>query len=62
MIVASHDDPYASFGYTRRLAERWRSRLIDAGDRGHINLASALGDWTEGRRLLDESVAAVEED
>ena len=62
VLVASHDDPYASFGYSRRLAEHWGARLVDAGDRGHINLKSELGDWDEGRRLLEELVAAIEED
>ena len=61
VIVASHDDPYASFGYSRRLAEHWSARLVDAGDCGHINLMSELGDWPDGRRLLQELLASIEE-
>lgn len=60
-MVASHDDPYASFGYARRLAEHWGSRLADVGDCGHINLLSALGDWPEGRALLDELITGLED-
>lgn len=60
-VVASHDDPYASFGYARRLAAHWGARLVDVGDCGHINLKSDIGDWDGGRRLLEELIAGLEE-
>jgi predicted alpha/beta hydrolase family esterase len=54
VLVASDDDPYASIEFARRLAEHWKARLAGVGPRGHINLASGLGRWPEGRALLTE--------
>lgn len=51
-VVASHDDPYASFEFAARCARSWRAALIDAGSCGHINADSGLGDWPEGRAQL----------
>ncbi|HNN16403.1 MAG TPA: alpha/beta hydrolase, partial [Giesbergeria sp.] len=33
-------------------ASDWGARFIDAGERGHINAESGLGDWAEGMELL----------
>jgi hypothetical protein len=52
LLVASHDDPYASFAFAERCASDWRSTLRDIGRAGHINAESGLGDWPEGRALL----------
>jgi predicted alpha/beta hydrolase family esterase len=52
VLIASRNDPYGSFDYVARRAEQWRAGLIDVGERGHINDASGLGEWLEGRRLL----------
>ena len=54
IMVASHNDPYASIDYSRRLAELWRVKLVDVGNKGHINADSNLDDWSEGWRLLQE--------
>jgi uncharacterized protein len=51
-VVASEDDPYATLEYCERLAKHWSAELVNVGRRGHINTASRLGDWPEGRRLL----------
>ncbi|MDB5699911.1 MAG: alpha/beta hydrolase [Sphingomonadales bacterium] len=53
IVVASHDDPYASFGQVSALARDWGAALVDAGAVGHINAASGLGAWNEGLVLLD---------
>ena len=53
VVVASRDDPYAGFEQTRRTAELWGATFVDAGALGHINARSDLGNWPEGRRLLD---------
>ena len=53
LIVASRNDPYGSFAFSERLAGHWGSGLVDAGEKGHLNLASGLGAWDEGRRLRD---------
>ena len=52
ILVASHDDPYIGFRTARRLARTWGSRFADAGQVGHINADSDLGDWPFGQFLL----------
>jgi predicted alpha/beta hydrolase family esterase len=52
IVVASTDDPYGDFEFSRRCANRWGSELISIGAAGHINAASDLGGWSEGHRLL----------
>lgn len=51
-LVASRTDPYANFDFASRCAEAWGSALTDAGDVGHINAESGLGDWPAGQALL----------
>jgi hypothetical protein len=54
IVVASRNDPYASFERSAELARDWGSRLEDAGPVGHINSDSHLGDWPWGQVLLRE--------
>lgn len=54
IIVASTDDPYGSMDHAHGCARTWGSKLVDVGALGHINTASAVGDWPEGLRLLEE--------
>ncbi|MBV9842506.1 MAG: alpha/beta hydrolase [Sphingomonadaceae bacterium] len=56
MLVASRDDRYACFESAAALAARWNCTLIDAGARGHLNAESDIGDWPEGRALVDQLV------
>jgi predicted alpha/beta hydrolase family esterase len=56
-VVASRNDPYVELERARHFAERWGATFVDLGEVGHINAASNLGDWPEGRRLLDELCA-----
>jgi len=58
VLVASHDDPYGSFAFASRLAADWGSALVDAGCCGHINAASALGDWPFGQECLRRLLAS----
>lgn len=53
ILVASQDDPYASFGHSRKMARLWGSRLVDAGWIGHINADSGIGNWPFGLHLLN---------
>ncbi len=53
LIVASEDDPYGSPTYSRSRANAWGSGFVIAGRLGHINGASALGDWPLGRMLFE---------
>jgi hypothetical protein len=41
-------------GQARYLARAWGSRFADAGEAGHINAQSDLGEWTFGRLLLNQ--------
>lgn len=54
VVVASEDDPYATFGHSAEVAAALGAELVGVGSRGHINAASGLGDWSEGRTLLRE--------
>lgn len=54
ILVASNDDPYASPGFSRELASAWESRLVTLVGAGHVNGASGLGAWPEGKVLLHE--------
>jgi predicted alpha/beta hydrolase family esterase len=59
LVVASSDDPYAGIDFARSCALDWGSRLAEVGARGHINSASGVGDWPEGRALLAALVPAT---
>lgn len=52
LVVASSDDPYADLAYAQNLAADWRAGFVEAGALGHINAASGVGDWKQGRNLL----------
>jgi hypothetical protein len=59
MVVASTTDPYASVASARAAAAAWGAELVDVGARGHINLASNLGAWEEGRAHFERFVAGL---
>jgi hypothetical protein len=50
---------YASLAYTRKRASEWQASLIVAGALGHINSASGLGDWPQGRAHLEACCAGL---
>ena len=52
IVVASTNDPYAAIENSARLAAYWGSKFVCAGDKGHINAQSGLGDWKEGLSML----------
>jgi len=52
LLVASRNDPFASFETSRRIAAMWGSSFVDAGAVGHLNVPSGVGEWPEGVRLL----------
>jgi predicted alpha/beta hydrolase family esterase len=52
VLVASRNDPYCRFERAQHLAQGWGARLVDAGNAGHINGQSGLGDWPEGHAHL----------
>ncbi len=50
--MLSSDDPYSSIEKAEFLANKWGSKVVHVGDKGHINLVSNLGYWEEGREVL----------
>lgn len=59
VVVASDNDPYSGPVYSAAIAQAWGSRFISIGAHGHINAASGLGDWPQGRALLQELLQEV---
>jgi uncharacterized protein len=50
--VISSDDPFCGVTSGLQLCQAWGTQCVNIGSRGHINAASDLGDWPEGRRML----------
>ena len=50
--VVSSDDPFGSQAAGLAMAASWGAHTVRLGRLGHINAASGLGDWPEGRDLL----------
>lgn len=59
IVVASRDDPYASFRRSREMAAGWSARFHDAGKAGHMNADSGIGSWEEGQGLVAELIAGA---
>ncbi len=53
MVVISSDDPFCSPERASQMAADWGASVVMAGPRGHLNAESGLGDWPEGRELLN---------
>jgi predicted alpha/beta hydrolase family esterase len=54
VLVASQNDPYCSLQRARSFALAWGSEFLDYGNTGHINAESGIGDWPQGRALLNK--------
>jgi predicted alpha/beta hydrolase family esterase len=54
IVVASDDDAYVPRERAEAFARAWGSRFVGLTGIGHINSDSDLGDWPEGRALLDD--------
>jgi uncharacterized protein len=52
MLIASENDPCMAFQRARLFALRWNSQFVNAGQAGHINVASGHGPWPGGMTLL----------
>ena len=52
LAVISSDDPYCTTSRAAQIVRDWGSESFDIGPRGHINGDSGLGDWPQGRQLL----------
>jgi uncharacterized protein len=52
LLAISSDDPYCAPERAEQMAHDWGSAAFDLGTCGHVNGASGLGDWPQGRALL----------
>jgi uncharacterized protein len=57
ICVISSNDPFCELGSGQAMACAWGSKLVELGDRGHINADSGLLDWPQGQALLAELAA-----
>lgn len=61
VVVSSDNDPHASMAATQDMVQAWGSRHHSLSGLGHLNAASGLGDWPQGRDILNELLNSVEE-
>lgn len=59
LIIASSNDPYGGVDYARRKADNWGAGFVIAGAFGHMNGASGLAEWPQGRMLLEAFSAGL---
>ena len=52
VLVASRSDPFAPYEESEEISYAWGSRLLDAGEAGHLNTDSGHGPWPEGLMSL----------
>lgn len=59
VVVASRNDPFDRHLRARNHAQAWGADFRDAGDLGHINLASGHGPWPQGWAWFEEFLATL---
>ncbi len=59
LVIASANDPYGTIEYARERASEWGSGIVEVGELGHLNEASGLEDWPQGKALLTAFVAGI---
>ncbi|CAI2767237.1 RBBP9/YdeN family alpha/beta hydrolase [Flavobacterium collinsii] len=59
VVVASENDPYATFERKKYFAEMWGSDLVNVGQKGHINSDSDLKYWEEGQLILEQLIEKI---
>ena len=52
IVFASSNDPFCDLAEARRFAAGWGAKLVETGERGHINAESGLGDWPQAHAEL----------
>ncbi|MBC7608202.1 MAG: serine hydrolase family protein [Polaromonas sp.] len=57
MVFASSNDPFCDPSRARQFADAWGADFVDAGECGHINSESGLGDWPEAHAVLQRLMA-----
>ncbi len=59
LVVASRTDPFDRHLRTKAYAEAWGAGFCDAGELGHINLASGQGPWGQGWGWFEEFLGRI---
>ncbi len=59
LMLVSQDDPYASVERSCFFASALGSELISVDKKGHINSASGLGDWPDGKQYLQAFIDSL---
>jgi predicted alpha/beta hydrolase family esterase len=54
IVVASTNDPRVELERARFFAASWGSRFVAVTGLGHMNENSGLGEWAQGKELLEE--------
>lgn len=60
IVIASQNDPLASFAAVAEMAKNWGSQLLDLGEVGHMNPASGFGPWPQAEQLIQQLDLAVD--
>lgn len=60
LAVTSTNDPYDPYGRGRAWAEAKGASICPVGPLGHLNVASGVGDWPEGRVIVAEFIERLE--
>ncbi len=61
IVVASENDPYASFERKQYFAQMWGSDFVNVGQKGHINSDSDLQYWEDGQLILQNLISMIKE-
>lgn len=57
LVVASRNDPLATFDRVEGFAQSWGADLLDAGDVGHLNPPAGYGPWPDALALIQRMAA-----
>mgnify|MGYP005988536317 CR=1 FL=1 len=59
-VAISANDPFGSPDYGRNFAFSLGAELVEVGPLGHVNAASGVGRWPQGRTLLSDFLAGLD--
>ncbi len=59
LLVASRTDPHCTYERAEEFGAAWGASVVDAGEAGHINVASGHGPWPEGLMRLAGFMATL---
>jgi uncharacterized protein len=62
LVLISSNDPFSTVDRAEALAADWGATCLEIGVLGHINGESGMGDWPEGRALVESLAMPVGDD